>query len=70
MRRRRRRIGRREVRGRGIPYIFKNKVYLGKRPQKCSEALSRVLAKLLENVESVVEFNDKKKKKMQIKKKK
>ena len=54
MRRRRRRIGRRRVRGRGIPYIFKNKVYLGKRPQKGSGALSRVLAKLLENVGSVV----------------
>ena len=55
-RRRRRRIGRRRVRGSGIPYIFKNKVYLGKRPQKGSGALSRVLAKLLENVVSVVEI--------------
>ena len=45
---------RRRVRGRGIPYIFKNKVYLGKIPQKGSGALSRVLAKLLENVGSVV----------------
>ena len=53
-RRRRRRIRTRRVRGRGIPYIFKNKVYLGKRPQKGSGALSRVLAKLLENVGSVV----------------
>ena len=53
-RRRRRRIGRRRVRGRRIPYLFKNKVYLGKRPQKGSGALSRVLAKLLENVGSVL----------------
>ena len=54
MRQRRRRIGRRGVRRRGIPYIFKNKVYLWKRPQKSSGKLSRVLAKLLENVGSVV----------------
>ena len=54
MRRRRRIIGRRWVRERGILYIFKNKVYLGKRPQKGSGALSRVLAKLLENVGSVL----------------
>ena len=52
--RRRRRIERRGVRRRGIPYIFKNKVYLWKRPQKSSGKLSRVLAKLLENVGSVV----------------
>ena len=54
MRRRRIIIGRRWVRERGILYIFKNKVYLAKRPQKGSGALSRVLAKLLENVGSVV----------------
>ena len=54
MRQRRRRIGRRGVRRRWIPYIFKNKVYLWKRPQKGSKTLSRILAKLLENVGSVV----------------
>ena len=52
--RRRRRIERRGNRRKGIPYIFKNKVYLWKRPQKGSGTLSRVLAKLLENIGSVV----------------
>ena len=54
MRQRRRRIERRRVRGRGIPYIFENKVYLGKRPQKSSGALSRVVAELLKNIGSII----------------
>ena len=41
-------------RGRGIPYIYKNRIYLGKRPQKGSGAVSRVIACLLENVGDVI----------------
>ena len=39
-----------EKRGRGIPYVCKNRVYLGKRPQKGSGAVYHVIARLLENV--------------------
>ena len=35
---------RRKKRGKGLPYIFKNKVYLGKRPQTGTGAVSRVIA--------------------------
>ena len=41
-------------RGRGIPYIFKNKVYLGKRPQTGTGAVSKIIAHLLENVGDVI----------------
>ena len=41
-------------RGRGIPYIYENRVYLGKRPRKGSGAVSRVTACLLENVRDVI----------------
>ena len=41
-------------RGRGIPYIYKNRIYLGKRPQTGSCAVSRVIARLLENVRDVI----------------
>ena len=52
MRQRRRRIRkiRLRKRGRGIPFMFKNKVYLGKRPQKGSGAISKIVARVLENV--------------------
>ena len=54
MRQRRRRFKiKRKKRGRGIPYIYKNRVYLGKRPQTGSGAVSWVLARLLENVWNV-----------------
>ena len=36
-------------RGRGVPYIYKNRVYFGKKQQKGSGAVS-LLAKLLSNV--------------------
>ena len=56
MRRRRRRIRRIRLRKRerGIPFIFKNKVYLGKRPQKGSGAISKIVARVLENVGNVI----------------
>ena len=41
-------------RGRGIPYIYKNRIYLGKRPQTASDANSRVIVRLLENVGDVI----------------
>ena len=43
-------IIRRNKRGKGLLYIYKNKVYLGKRPQTGTGAVSRVIARLLENV--------------------
>ena len=39
---------------RGIPYIYKNRIYLGKGPQTGSGAVSRVIACLLENVRDVI----------------
>ena len=41
-------------RGRGIPYIYKNRIYLEKRPPTGSGAVSRVIARLLENVGDVI----------------
>ena len=52
--RRKRRIERHRVRGRRIPYVFKNRLYLGKRPQKGPGVVSRVVAELLKNVGSVI----------------
>ena len=40
----------RNKRGKGLLYIYKNKVYLGKRPQTGTGAVSRVIARLLENI--------------------
>ena len=41
-------------RGRRIPYIYTNRIYLGKRSQTGSGALSRVIARLLINVRNVI----------------
>ena len=41
-------------RGRGIPYIYKNKLYLGKKPQTGSGVVSKVLASLLQNAGNVI----------------
>ena len=55
MRRRKHYLKRRgRKRGRGIPYIYKNKVYLGKRPQTGTGAVSKIIAHLLENVGDVI----------------
>ena len=40
--------GRYKKRGRGVPYIYNNRVYFGKKPQKGTGAVS-LLAKLLSN---------------------
>ena len=47
-------------RGRGIPYIYNNRIYFGKRPQKDTKAISRVIARLLEIVGDVIGLNDQK----------
>ena len=49
-------IRRRKKRGEGLPYIYENKVYLGKRPQTSTGAVSQVIARLLENVGHVIGF--------------
>ena len=55
MRRRRQRLRiKKRKRGKGIPYMCKNRVYLGKKPQTGSGAISRVVARLLENVGDVI----------------
>ena len=41
-------------RGRGIPYIYKNRVYLGKRSQTGTGAVSKIIARLLESVGDVI----------------
>lgn len=45
---------RRGRKGKGLPYFYNNKIYLGKRPQKGSGAISKVIARLLENVGDVI----------------
>ena len=40
--------------GRGIPYIYKNRVYLGERSQTGIGAVSKIIARLLENVGDVI----------------
>ena len=49
-----RRIKRGRTRGKGLPYIYNNKVYLGKKPQKGSEAISKILSSLILIVGQVV----------------
>ena len=49
-----RKMRRTTKRGRGILYIYKNRIYLGKRPQTGSGTVSHVIACLLENVGDVI----------------
>ena len=42
-----RRTKRRHTRGKGLPYVYNNKVYLGKKPQKGSGAISKILSNLI-----------------------
>ena len=53
---RRRHFGRRRrrKRGRDIPYVCKNKIYFGKRPQTSKGVVSKVLAHLLQNVGDII----------------
>ena len=41
-------------RGKGIPYIYKNRIYFGKRSQTGSGTVSRIIARLLKNVGDVI----------------
>ena len=55
MRRRRRRTRRRfKLRGKRVPYTFKNRIYFGRKAQSDSGALSTVIAKILKNVGNVI----------------
>ena len=60
---RRRHFGRRrrKKRGRGIPYVYRNKIYFGKRPQTSKGVVSKVLAHSLQIVGDIIGFNEKKK---------
>ena len=49
-----RRIKRARTRGKGLPYICNNKVYLGKKPQKGLGAISKILSSLIPIVGLVV----------------
>ena len=42
-----RNIKRRRTRGKGLPYVYNNKVHLGKKPQKVSGAISKILSSLI-----------------------
>ena len=42
-----RRTKRRYTRGKDLPYVYNNKVYLGKKPQKGSGAISKILSNLI-----------------------
>ena len=44
---------RRRKRGRGLPYIYRNRVYFGKR-QTGGGVVSKVLAHLLQNVGDII----------------
>ena len=48
------RTKRRHTRGKGLPYVYNNKVYLGKKPQKGSGAISKILSNLIPIVRQAV----------------
>ena len=54
MRFKRKRYHRRSKRGRGIPYVYQNRVYLGKKKQVGREAVSKTLGCILEIVETII----------------
>ena len=45
---------RRKKRGRGLPYVYRDKIYFGKRPQMGKELVSKVLVHMLQNVGDVI----------------
>ena len=49
-----RRIKRGRTRGKGLPYIYNKKVYLGKKSQKGSGAIPKILSSLIPIVGPVV----------------
>ena len=44
----------RKKRGRGLPYVCRNKVYFGKWPRTGKGVVSKVLAHLLQNVGDII----------------
>ena len=40
--------------GRGIPYVYNNRIYFGKKPQKETGPISKVLGYLLRNVGDII----------------
>ena len=53
---RRKRFGRRKrrKRGKGLPCVYENRIYFGKRPQTAKGVVSKVLAHLLPNVGDII----------------
>ena len=41
---------RRKKRGRGLPYVYRDKIYFGKRPQMGKELFYKFLVHLIKNV--------------------
>ena len=55
MRFKRKRYRRRSKRGRGIPYVYQNRVYLGKKPKQVGGgAVSKTLGRILETVGTII----------------
>ena len=55
MRFKRKRYHRRSKRGRGIPYVYQNRVYLGKKPKQVGRgAVSKTLGRILETVGTII----------------
>ena len=55
MGRRRHSSGRtRRKRGRGLPYVYKNKIYFGQKPQTGKGVVSKILANLLKNAGDII----------------
>ena len=44
----------RRKRGKGLPYVYENRIYFGKRPQTSKGVVSKVLAHLLHNIGEII----------------
>ena len=53
-RRRRSSSRRRRTRGKGLPYVYKNRIYFGKKPQTGKGVVSKILANLLKNAGDII----------------
>ena len=57
MERRRRSSGRRRRKsGRGLPYVYKNRIYFGQKPQTGKGVVSKFLANLLKNAGDIIDI--------------
>ena len=55
MRFKRKRYRTRSKRGRGIPYVYQNRVYLGKKPKQVGRgAVSKTMGCILETVRTII----------------